>query len=125
MTPDGYAVNWMAVVLAFVVGVVAMGLMLAASVLLSSRRPSAQKGIAYESGILPTALNWTQFNVRYYIFAILFLIFDVEAVFLFPWAIVFADAGIPGYVFYAMMLFIAILLLGVVYAWRKGVLRWK
>ena len=125
MTPDGYAVNWMAIVLAFVVGVVAMGLMLAASVLLSSRRPSAQKGIAYESGILPTALNWTQFNVRYYIFAILFLIFDVEAVFLFPWAIVFADAGIPGYVFYAMMLFIAILLLGVVYAWRKGVLRWK
>ncbi len=125
MTPDGYAVNWMAVVLAFAVGVVAMGLMLAASALLSSRRPSARKGIAYESGILPTPLNWTQFNVRYYIFAILFLIFDVEAVFLFPWAIVFADAGIPGYVFYAMMLFIAILLLGVVYAWRKGVLRWK
>ena len=99
MAPEGYVVNWTAVVLAFAVGVVAMGLMLAASTLLSPRRPSKTKGIAYESGILPTPLNWTQFNVRYYIFAILFLIFDVEAVFLFsPWALVFADEGIPGYV---------------------------
>ncbi|MDE2838488.1 MAG: NADH-quinone oxidoreductase subunit A [Chloroflexota bacterium] len=125
MAPEGYVVNWTAVILAFVVGIVAMGLMLAASTLLSPRRPSKTKAIAYESGILPTPLNWTQFNVRYYIFAILFLIFDVEAVFLFPWALVFADEGIPGYVFYAMMLFIAVLLLGVVYAWRKGVLRWR
>lgn len=125
MTPEGYAVNWTAVALAFAVGVAAMGGMLAASALLSPRRPSAAKATAYESGIPPTPLNWTQFNVRYYIFAILFLIFDVEAVFLFPWALVFADAGIPGYVFYAMMLFIAVLLLGVAYAWRKGALRWR
>ncbi len=125
MTPEGYAVNWTAVALAFAVGVAAMGGMLAASALLSPRRPSEAKAVAYESGILPTPLNWTQFNVRYYIFAILFLIFDVEAVFLFPWALVFADAGIPGYVFYAMMLFIAVLLLGVAYAWRKGALRWR
>ncbi len=125
MTPEGYAVNWTAVALAFVVGVAAMGAMLAASALLSPRRPSEAKAVAYESGIPPTPLNWTQFNVRYYIYAILFLIFDVEAVFLFPWALVFADAGIPGYVFYAMMLFIAVLLLGVAYAWRKGALRWK
>lgn len=125
MTPEGYAVNWTAVALAFAVGVAAMGGMLAASALLSPRRPSEAKATAYESGIPPTPLNWTQFNVRYYIFAILFLIFDVEAVFLFPWALVFADAGIPGYVFYAMMLFIAVLLLGVAYAWRKGALRWR
>ena len=125
MTPDGYAVNWMAIGIAFAVGVAAMAGMLVASAVLSARRPSERKGIAYESGILPTALSWTQFNVRYYIFAILFLIFDVEAVFLFPWAVVFADEGVPGYVFYAMMLFIAVLLLGVVYAWRKGVLRWR
>ena len=122
---DGYVINWTVVVLAFLVGLGAMGLMLLASVLISPRRPSEKKGIAYESGILPTKLNWTQFNVRYYIFGILFLIFDVEAVFLFPWAIVFADNGIPSYVFYEMILFILILLLGVVYAWRKGVLRWR
>lgn len=125
MIPEGYAVNWTAVALAFAVGVAAMGGMLAASALLSPRRPSAAKAVAYESGIPPTPLNWTQFNVRYYVYAILFLIFDVEAVFLFPWALVFAETGIPDYVFYAMMLFIAVLLLGVAYAWRKGALRWR
>lgn len=125
MIPEGYAVNWTAVALAFAVGVAAMGAMLAASALLSPRRPSAAKATAYESGIPPTPLNWTQFNVRYYVYAILFLIFDVEAVFLFPWALVFAETGIPAYVFYAMMLFIAVLLLGVAYAWRKGALRWR
>ena len=128
MAPEGYVVyvvNWTAVVLALAVGIGAMGLMLAASAVLSPRRPSETKAIAYESGILPTPLNWTQFNIRYYIFAILFLIFDVEAVFLFPWALVFRDEGTPSYVFYAMVLFIAVLLLGVVYAWRKGVLRWR
>ena len=123
MAPEAYAVNWTAVVLAFVVGIVAMGLMLAASALLSPRRPSKTKGIAYESGILPTPLNWTQFNVRYYIFAILFLIFDVEAVFLFPWAVVFLKS-IPA-VFYEMLIFIAILFFGVIYGWRKGVLQWR
>ena len=123
--PDAYLVNWTAIALAFLVGLAAMALMLLVSIMISPRRPSEKKGIAYESGILPTKLNWTQFNFRYYIFGILFLIFDVEAVFLFPWAIIFADAGIPSYVFYEMIIFIAVLLLGVVYAWRKGVLRWR
>jgi NADH:ubiquinone oxidoreductase subunit 3 (subunit A) len=68
-------------------------------------------------------LDWTQFTVRYYIFAILFLIFDVEAVFLFPWVLVFLETA--TFVFYAMIIFIAILLFGVAYAWRKGVLQWR
>ena len=121
--PEGYAVNWAAVVLAGLIGFAALGGMLIASRLLAPRRPSEAKNIPYESGIPPTQLNWTQFTVRYYIFAILFLIFDVEAVFLFPWAIVFLDTA--SYVFYAMMVFIGILLFGVAYAWRKGVLQWR
>ena len=121
--PEGYAVNWAAVVLAGLIGFAALGGMLIASRLLAPRRPSEAKNIPYESGIPPTPLNWTQFTVRYYIFAILFLIFDVEAVFLFPWAIVFLDTA--SYVFYAMMVFIGILLFGVAYAWRKGVLQWR
>ena len=121
--PEGYAVNWAAVVLAGLIGFAALGGMLIASQLLAPRRPSEAKNIPYESGIPPTQLNWTQFTVRYYIFAILFLIFDVEAVFLFPWAIVFLDTA--SYVFYAMMVFIGILLFGVAYAWRKGVLQWR
>src|SRR5665811_174687 len=86
MPVEGYAVNWTAVVIAAVIGTAAMGVMILGSVLLAPRRPSAAKAIPYESGIKPTPLAWTQFTVRYYIFAILFLIFDVEAVFLFPWA---------------------------------------
>jgi NADH-quinone oxidoreductase subunit A len=123
MPSEGYAANWAAVVIAAGIGVAALAAMLMASALLAPRRPSAEKNIAYESGIRPTPLNWTQFTVRYYIFAILFLIFDVEAVFLFPWALVFLDTA--SFVFYAMMVFIGILLFGVAYAWRKGVLQWR
>ena len=123
MPVEGYAVNWTAVVIAAAIGVAALGAMLVASILLAPRRPSREKAIAYESGILPTPLAWTQFTVRYYIFAILFLIFDVEAVFLFPWALVFLETA--SFVFYAMMVFIGILLFGVAYAWRKGVLEWR
>ena len=118
MPVEGYAVNWTAVVIAAVIGTAALAAMLMANFVLAPRRPTKEKAIAYESGIRPTPLDWTQFTVRYYIFAILFLIFDVEAVFLFPWALVFLETA--SFVFYAMIIFIAILLFGVAYAWRKG-----
>jgi NADH:ubiquinone oxidoreductase subunit 3 (subunit A) len=81
------------------------------------------KDIPYECGIPPAPYRWSQVHIRYYVFAILFLIFDVEAVFLFPWAVVFLDT-VPA-VFYEMLIFIAILFFGVVYSWRKGVLQWR
>lgn len=123
MPPAGYATDWTAIVLAAVLGFAAICGMFIASKVLAPRRPSAIKAIPYESGIVPAPLGRAQFNVRYYIFAILFLIFDVEAVFLFPWALVFVETA--SYVFYAMLLFISILLFGVAYAWRKGVLEWR
>ena len=123
MPPEGYAADWTTVFLASIVAIGGIAAMFAASKILAPRRPSQIKGTPYESGIPPLPLNRAQFNVRYYIFAILFLIFDVEAVFLFPWALVFVDA--VSYVFYAMILFILILLFGVAYAWRKGVLEWR
>ena len=121
---DGYAVDWTAIVLAGVVGFGGMALMFIANLLLAPRRHHPAKDIPYESGIVPTAFKWSQLHVRYYIFAILFLIFDVEAVFLFPWAVVFLGDVLAA-VFYEMILFIAILLFGVVYAWRKGMLQWR
>ena len=121
--PDGYAINWAAVVLAAVVGVAAMGIMFAASFILAPRRPSQEKAIPYECGIQPAPYSWSQLHIRYYIFAILFLIFDVEAVFLFPWAVIFLES-IPA-VFYEMLIFIGILLFGIVYGWRKGALQWQ
>lgn len=81
-----------------------------------------EKLLTYECGVDPIGGGWSQSTVRYYIFALLFVIFDVEAVFLFPWAVVFEEIGI--FAFVEMMIFIFILALGLVYAWRKKVLEW-
>ncbi|HEU0020545.1 MAG TPA: NADH-quinone oxidoreductase subunit A [Dehalococcoidia bacterium] len=125
--PNVFAGNWTAVAFSAVVGVAAIGGMFAASRLLSSRRPSDVKLSTYECGIPATPFAWSNINIRFYIFAILFLIFDVEAVFLFPWAVIFLaqrDLGnsIP---FYAMMLFLGVLFFAIIYGWRKGVLEWQ
>src|SRR5437762_12312066 len=83
-------------------------------------RPQPQKYIAYESGVDPVGTGWSQSQIRYYIFALLFVMFDVEAVFILPWAVRLETLGVFGLV--EMLVFIVILLLGLVYAWRKGVL---
>ena len=121
--PEGFDINWAVVLLVGGVGTAAMLGMFMASYIIAPKRKSAAKDIPYECGIEPAPYNWSQIQIRYYVFAILFLIFDVEAVFLFPWAVVFLDT-IPA-VFYEMLIFIGILFFGVVYAWRKGVLQWR
>ncbi len=121
--PEGYDINWMAVLIVAAVGVAAMGTLFATSHVLAPKRPSAIKETPYECGIPPSPFTWSQIRIRYYVFAILFLIFDVEAVFLFPWAVVFLETA-PA-VFYEMLIFIGILFFGVIYGWRKGVLQWR
>ncbi len=91
--------------------------------LVSPRSFNPQKAEAYECGIPTRGGSWMQFKVGYYLFAILFLMFDVETVFLFPWAAVVQDLGVAGLVNVAFFLFI--LILGLAYAWRKGALEWK
>jgi NADH-quinone oxidoreductase subunit A len=122
-----FAANWIAVALSGVVAVLAIGGMFAASQLLSSRRRSEVKLTPYECGIPPTRYIWSNINVRFYIFAILFLIFDIEAVFLFPWTVIFLEQRGLGNVvpFYAMLLFLGILFFAVIYSWKKGVLEWR
>jgi NADH-quinone oxidoreductase subunit A len=90
--------------------------------LIRPSRPSANKVTTYESGVDPIGSGFSQSQVRYYIFALLFVLFDVEAVFIFPWALGLEGFGVFGLV--EMGVFVAILVLGLVYAWRKGVLRW-
>ena len=119
---EGYALNYIAVVLAAVVGLLAMGGMLFGSLILAPKRQSEAKELPFECGIPPMPFSWSQIHIRYYIFAILFLLFDVEAVFLFPWILTFLTGA--TWVFYEMILFIGILLFGVLYGWRKGVLKW-
>ncbi len=126
--PDLFAENWTAVAISAVIAALAIGGMFAASRVLSSRRHSDIKLTPYECGIPAAPYSWSNINVRFYIFAILFLIFDVEAVFLFPWAVIFMQQKINeanSVPFYAMLLFLGVLFFAIVYAWRKGVLEWQ
>lgn len=93
------------------------------SKLISPRRYNPQKGQAYECGIPTRGQSWMQFKVGYYLFAILFLMFDVETVFLFPWAAVVQELGVIGLI--NVVFFLFILVLGLAYAWKKGALEWK
>ena len=98
------------------------GLLLGVAGLVRPVKPTREKSIPYESGVNPVGDGWSQSQVRYYVFALLFVIFDVEAVFIFPWATQLERYGSFGLV--EMGIFVFVLLLGLVYAWRKGVLRW-
>jgi NADH-quinone oxidoreductase subunit A len=112
---------------ATLIGVVVAGMGLVAVALitaraLSPRRPVPDKLTTYECGMDPVGEGWSQTQIRYYIYAFLFVIFDVESVFLFPWATVFESIGYAAVV--EMAIFIGILGAGLLYAWRKGVLQW-
>lgn len=106
-------------------GAVGVGLgaaLLGLGAILRPDRPQRQKYIAYESGVDPVEGGWAQSPIRYYVFALLFVMFDVEAVFIFPWAVGLEEFGRFGLV--EMVVFIVILAIGLVYAWRKKVLKW-
>ena len=90
--------------------------------LLRPYQPGEAKYTTYESGLEPFHDSRVQFNVRYYMFALLFLIFDVETVFLYPWAVAYEKLGIFALI--EMLLFVLMLLIGLIYAWKKKVLKW-
>jgi len=124
-----YFEDYIAVAVFLAVG---FGLVLVAIAVSHVVAPSPPRNVlkqtAYESGIEPIGGGWNQSHIRYYIFALLFLIFDVEAVFIFPWAVTidaFEAAGQGTLVLVEMILFVLILFAGLVYAIRKGVLRWE
>jgi NADH-quinone oxidoreductase subunit A len=109
------------VVILTAIALVAVALGIARAI--SPRSYNAQKGEAYECGIPTRGKSWMQFKVGYYLFAILFLMFDVETVYLFPWATVVQELGVYGLV--SSLFFIGVLVLGLAYAWKKGALEWK
>ncbi len=92
------------------------------SSLLRPRNPYPEKGLAYECAEDPIGDSWIQFNNRFYIFALIFVIFDVEAVLLFPWAVAFGQLGL--YALVEVIIFVFILFFGLFYAWKKGALKW-
>ena len=120
--PEGYFGSYVTIGVFAVVGLVLVFGTLALTRLLRPNVQTRAKTLTYESGIDPIGTGWAQANVRYYVFALLFVIFDVEAVFLFPWATVFEDLGTQAFV--EMVIFIGVLALALLYAIKKRVLEW-
>ena len=102
--------------IAFAVG----GILISKALAKTSINP--QKGETYECGIPTTGTSFIQFNVGYYLFALVFLVFDVELVFMYPWAVVVKEVGMPAFV--EILIFMFILFMGLLYAWKKGALKW-
>jgi NADH-quinone oxidoreductase subunit A len=110
-----------------VIAFILMGVLIPSGAMIMSwmiraRNPYKEKLTTYECGEEPIGKAQMQFDVQYYIYAILFVVFDVETVFLYPWAVVFPDIGIIAVI--EMIIFIAMLVVGLVYAWKKGILEW-
>lgn len=105
-----------------ILGVVFVLITLWIAKLVRPHRPSDPKLSNYECGEQPIGTAWIQYNPRFYIFALLFVIFDVEVIFLFPWVVVYRSLGLFALI--EMLIFIGILLIGLVWAWKKGVLKW-
>jgi NADH-quinone oxidoreductase subunit A len=119
---ETYYQSYGVVLAVLVAGVGLVAVAFGAARLIAPRRPLPEKLLTYECGIDPVGEGWSQSQVRYYVFGFLFVIFDIEAVFLFPWATVFVRFGYQAVV--EMAIFVGILGSGLLYAWKKGVLKW-
>jgi NADH-quinone oxidoreductase subunit A len=115
--------NYLPILIFLILGILIGGGAMAAGFLLGERRPGAEKDSPYECGFEAFGDARMKFDVRYYLVAILFIIFDLEIAFLFPWAVVLESLGMVGFV--AMFVFLSILVVGFIYEWKKGALEWE
>ena len=115
--------NYLPIGIMIVAGILFGVVMSKASEFLGPKKPTDEKLSTYESGMEPVRSARERFSVRFYLIAMLFIIFDIEVVFLYPWAVNFRSFGMPGFV--EMFVFIAILMVGLVFVWKKGALEWS
>ena len=116
--------DFLPIIIFAILAVVLIGLPLALQFLLSPRNnKGGEKLASYECGEIPEGSAWVKFNIRFYVIALIFLIFDVEIVFLFPWAVSLGKIGMFG--FWSMIIFLFFLTVGFIYEWKKGALEWE
>ena len=120
---DALLVEYLPILIFFAIATAIAGFAVGASYIIVQQRPDAQKTSAYECGFEAFDDSRNKFDVRFYVVAILFIIFDLEVAFLFPWAITLGKIGVFG--FWSMMVFLAILTVGFIYEWKKGALEWE
>jgi NADH-quinone oxidoreductase subunit A len=116
------ALPYVAILVSFALAALVAGVLLGAGAFLRPHRPSPVKVEAFECGNPSSGPAWGRFSVKFYLTAILFIVFDVEVVFMYPWAVSFRSLGMFGFV--EMALFVLVLTLGLVFVWRKGALEW-
>ena len=116
------ALDYLPVIIFLVLGAAISGLFIVGSLLLAPSEPDPEKNSAYECGFPAFDDARMKFDVRFYLVAILFIIFDLEVSFLFPWAVAFKSVGVFG--FWSMMVFLGVLTIGFIYEWKKGALEW-
>jgi NADH-quinone oxidoreductase subunit A len=121
--PSNYIQNYTVLLLMLGVVVLLAGAIVALSYLLGQRRPNARKLAPYECGMMPTGDARQSFSIKFYLVAMVFILFDVEIVFLYPWAVIFHELRMFGFI--EMVLFLALVLAGFAYLWKKGVLDWS
>jgi NADH-quinone oxidoreductase subunit A len=121
---DGYFGAYALVAVLLLVGVAVFAAAVGVNRVLRVERPNPQKLLTYECGVDPVGGGWAQSYVRYYVFTFLYVVFAVDAVFLFPWATVFDAPGFGMTTLVEMFVFLGFLAVGILYAWRKGVLVW-
>ena len=115
--------EYMPIVILFVLATLVAGLAVTLGHAFGPRRPTKRKLQPYESGMTPIGPGTRRMPVRFYLIAVLFILFDIEVIFFFPWAVVFRKLGLFGLV--EMLIFILILMVGYLYAWKKGALEWE
>lgn len=116
-------VNYLPILIFLAIAIGLAGLIMLASYIVARQRPDTEKLSAYECGFEPFEDSRGRFDVRFYLVAILFIIFDLEVAFLFPWAVSLGNIGIFG--FWSMMIFLGVLTIGFIYEWKKGALEWE
>lgn len=121
--PTTYAETWFPVLIQVLIALGVAGAMIGFSALLGQRVRDAVKSTPYESGMNPVGNARERFSVKFYLVAMVFILFDIEAIFLYPWAVVFRQLRLFG--FFEMLLFIVLVLCGFFYIWKKGVLNWS
>lgn len=122
--PKSYAELYFPVLLQALLAMALAAGLLGASRVLGKRVRDKVKDLPYESGIVPTGSARERFSVKFYLVGMLFIVFDIEAIFLYPWAVVYRDPGMGWYAFVEMLIFVALILSGFFYIWKKGALDW-
>jgi len=120
---EQYFNNYVVVAIFILLGILLPVAALTVGRILRPSKPNMEKETTYESGNEPVGEGQVRFNIRYYLFALMFVIFDVETVFLYPWAVAYKQLGL--FVLVEMLIFVALLLVGLLYAWKKKVLKWN